>query len=878
MGELSPAEPSDAPEVGQKQLAVTGPAKVKVTKTKSRRTPKFFGVGVSQNFSERAFSFLRYANVNSARSWSNKTCVEEDPHPVPENFDIDRWGFMQGRKSLVDQIRANPQAFAASAASAVISYAIGDNGTEIVDWEDVRAGYDGEFCKYGDRELSYGNFDNPDFLASDRRIYPLIVTQAGAFKLDHPDTTGSGYGGIYVDDAPHWRQRWALWRHHFIQAYYLARKHGYGRFEFYNEPEASLEKLYGTEGKKCSDLTAAQRAEHQQAFLERMVLAGDALQHGIAEANTWRAANGLSGVEAQIHTSAFMAGRPSYNNIEDDGQESEGACWKYGQAAIDYWKGEPTSLYGYTAGGGASWTFPTPFQAYSYHRYQWGDRSDNPEASHSSQFAFLKEAIMDDLPDDPMPIVVSEANLSTGRNAGSEAGQMNWGIVGQDRIVNATEMARLLREYLVLSADGSARSLDGLYLHKFENLTPDDDIPGTTEAQDEAAHGLFWYRDGTVGGVTRAGAVAALFGKGFTRPAAKTGAGPAGLQLYSLDLSNNGDPAFSFAAAEDDDRNRLNILSINSHCAPDRDDPLVCADPPEAACRERNLDCDTANGETDAHDVEIDLSPWAVPSGRYAVVEQVSDSRYGSVSDVLQVNSSGKISFQQRAQSVALITVLLDAGATTTKVASLDATIWGGDHRNQNWGSSLNLTVSAHPTDPDLRKAVVLKMPFNSADRSSMKLAMLRVTGRSGSETVGASDQAPIHVYGLANAGTSFTEANITWNTTPNLDSAGGADTSVNTVGKNVIRRVGESTGESAHFLGVINGGKSAVRTERLDVTDFIRTRPTGATSAVFLFVREVRHRDDADPNDGSATYWMASKEKTAADANDAPALEFIRN
>jgi hypothetical protein len=231
----------------------------------------------------------------------------------------------------------------------------------------------------------------------------------------------------------------------------------------------------------------------------------------------------------------------------------------------------------------------------------------------------------------------------------------------------------------------------------------------------------------------------------------------------------------------------------------------------------------------------------------------------------------------QPAQSVELL-VIPDRGVTDYDDSSAvvaDAYVGDGAHRGTYFGDADQLLVRASASDPDQRfvSYIQTKLPHGWTP-SEVDMAVLRVTGRSGTSATAGSGDAVVHVYGIDNDDWARRGERIHWTTAPNLPDTRSM-TSVDTIAANFLR----SVGTNVHILGSITGNSGGVSDERIDVTDYVRAQKDGVAS--FMLIREVRYEADestgrpADVDAANASFWMASLESTTAAYR--PKLELVR-
>jgi len=253
----------------------------------------------------------------------------------------------------------------------------------------------------------------------------------------------------------------------------------------------------------------------------------------------------------------------------------------------------------------------------------------------------------------------------------------------------------------------------------------------------------------------------------------------------------------------------------------------------------------------DDKQLELDLSAWNVPEGAVAVVEEVSQLRHGEVRRILPVPRSRKVSLEQPAQSVSLITIPETPPISrVTLGATDDALVKAGGNASKNYGTSPNLYAKNQPATAGARNVSFIKFDLGQLGTAGIDQAVLRVFG----ENQGSDPTVIAHVYGLASD--QWSESTITWNNAPNLGATQNLG-QVNDISQNFIEDVGGTATVLGHFTGTQTPGELM-----LDVTSFVKDHPD--KQLTFLVAREVRF-DGENVDDALTSLKLASKERDAS-------------
>jgi|GEM_PF-828168 len=268
-----------------------------------------------------------------------------------------------------------------------------------------------------------------------------------------------------------------------------------------------------------------------------------------------------------------------------------------------------------------------------------------------------------------------------------------------------------------------------------------------------------------------------------------------------------------------------------------------------------------ANKKSSGINLSLNLSAFSIPDGAPAVVEEVSSTCSGGVSQVANVKSGQVYLGTIPGQSVWLVTIPNQAAALTSTTATEDTQVGDGTNSGNSGGVLASMQARADGTI-DGRKAVLIKIPTPSAASSNLKSILLDL----GAATSAGSNSIQAHVYGLTTD--SWTEGSSTWSSLGSVLKQG--TSAGNQITQNVALNTG--TNPAAKMLGQIWVNSTTPSRRMLDVTDFVKSRTNGYAS--FLLVQEHRWNYSADlttvrttGDTQSAGLIITSKEKTGAGA-----------
>ena len=268
-----------------------------------------------------------------------------------------------------------------------------------------------------------------------------------------------------------------------------------------------------------------------------------------------------------------------------------------------------------------------------------------------------------------------------------------------------------------------------------------------------------------------------------------------------------------------------------------------------------------ANKKSTGITFSLNVAAWSIADGTPVVVEEVSSTYSGGVSQLVNVKSGQAYLGTIPAQSVWLVTIPSQPAFLSSTSATADTQVGDGTNSGNTGGALSSMQARADGT-VDGRKAVLIKIPTPSASSSSLKSVLLDL----GAATSVGSIPVQAHVYGLTTD--SWTEGSSAWSTLGAVLRQG--TSAGNQIAQNVALNTG--TAPSAKMLGQIWVNSTTPSRRMLDVTDFVKSKTGGYAS--FLVVQEHRWNYSADlttvrttGDTQSAGVIITSKEKTGAGA-----------
>jgi Bacterial TSP3 repeat len=241
----------------------------------------------------------------------------------------------------------------------------------------------------------------------------------------------------------------------------------------------------------------------------------------------------------------------------------------------------------------------------------------------------------------------------------------------------------------------------------------------------------------------------------------------------------------------------------------------------------------SANDSSTSTPLTIDVSALNIQDNNRVIIEEVSESAYGSVTHYTRVLSGQVTTFTQPASSVWLVTIptkpqqFVSPTVPTIVVSpSDDATVKDGGNKLVNYGTQTSLIVRNDPADAANRSAAFIKFRLPKIYLPDVQLAVLSVQA----STLTSNVTAQAHVYGINND--NWSQATVNWATAPNLRQNIAAG---NLIGNNVI----SGLGDSAFLQGQLVCSSTNPTEVQIDVTDFIRSQTN--YDASFLISQDPR-------------------------------------
>jgi VCBS repeat-containing protein len=287
------------------------------------------------------------------------------------------------------------------------------------------------------------------------------------------------------------------------------------------------------------------------------------------------------------------------------------------------------------------------------------------------------------------------------------------------------------------------------------------------------------------GGSTRAGEVYRLFNKAFA---------PGRSRLNTL--KGSGATSFEVHGSYDPVRKRYHLFSVN----------------------------DTAGAVA----IEPVFTTVPVPVGNKVLIEEVSESNYGTVRLWTNVPSARAFSAgSQAVDTVWLLTIPTEPQASEQIIhATHDAEVRDGTNKNNNYGSATSMTARNDPANTANRSAAFMKFDLGGIALTNIEFALLSVQA----STVNTNATAQAHVYALA--ATNWAQASVAWATAPNLKQNVAA-------GNTIARQCVTSQGDTAFIVGQLVVNSTNASEKLIDVTDWLRTFTNTAVS--FLVSQDPR-------------------------------------
>ena len=429
---------------------------------------------------------------------------------------------------------------------------------------------------------------------------------------------------------------------------------------------------------------------------------------------------------------------------------------------------------------------------YNYQKYSMYTDDTGSLTGYSQDIDLLRGYITGDMAGEtPFPLVLSEFNVRTGS---SYDGTSNTQDSPDDYVALGANCIALTR-----------RAANQLFLFKF-GQTED-----TTSPYGVAKNGTH-YVDNlnsscNYGGATKAAEAYRLFNKAAT----------GGRSYYTATASSG--------------------VAMSSSSGGSGLWRLVTRDPTSG-----NYYVYLANKKSSSLSFSLNLAAWSIPDGTPVVVEEVSSTCSGGVTQVVNVKNGQAYLGGMPAQSVWLVTVPNQAASLAATTASEDTQVGDGINVGSTGGNLTALQARADGT-ADGRRATLIKIPVPSGSSNSWKSIVLDVGAAA---ITGSNNLTQAHVYGLTSD--NWSESSSTWSSLGSFLKQGTA--AGNQIPQNVALNTG--TNPVAKMLGQILVNSTSNNRKMLDVTDFVKSRTNGVAS--FLIVQEHRWNYSADLTDVRTT------------------------
>ncbi|MGI8966927.1 MAG: DUF7594 domain-containing protein [Limisphaerales bacterium] len=271
-----------------------------------------------------------------------------------------------------------------------------------------------------------------------------------------------------------------------------------------------------------------------------------------------------------------------------------------------------------------------------------------------------------------------------------------------------------------------------------------------------------------------------------------------------------------------------------------------------------------ANVSSASVTINVDLTALNIPAANKILVEEVSESSYGSGKTWTNLSAGPILSTTQAGYTVLLYTIPLDPQQSEQIIsASEDAQVKDGVNSGVNYGAATTMTARNDTATRDNRSAGLVKFQLPVLTRTNVQYAVLSLSA----STVSATATAQAHVYGLDN--NNWAQGTVTWTTAPNLlgNIAAGA-----LIKNNFINDLGGT----AHVVGQVVVSFPTASEKLIDVTDFIRN---GTNSIVSFLTSQDPRWDTELPSQASGdTQIDGVKIVTSDGGSTGPRLRLVLN
>ena len=436
-------------------------------------------------------------------------------------------------------------------------------------------------------------------------------------------------------------------------------------------------------------------------------------------------------------------------------------------------------------------------QKYDYHEY------GNLPSNYGGYLATLNADLLFAMsPEAPFPATISEFNNHTAANF--------------DSLSTTLDSPSEYPVFGAIAVNLIANQINELYCYKFNQVA----YASTNYPVQKNA---LLYVDNTNapynnGGITKAGEVFRLFNKAFA----------AGRSRVNV-LADSGAATLTTHASYNPVTQRYYLYSINTNSSP--------------------------------LNFNMDLSALNFPATNRVLIEEVSETNYGS--GVLWTNlpAGAVINATQPANSVWLLTAPNHAQQPEQIIAATaDAEVRDGANKGNNYGSATTMTARNDPANTANRRAAFMKFHLPVTNLNTIEFALLSV--QAACATSNCTAQA--HVYFLNT--TNWSSSNITWSNAPNLKQNSAA-------GSNIVNDVILGVGTNASIVGQIVVTSTNASEKLIDLTDFLR----GQTNTDFsiLVVQDPRW-DVTLPSLASGDVQPDGVQITTTEGGNGPRLRLV--
>ena len=386
-----------------------------------------------------------------------------------------------------------------------------------------------------------------------------------------------------------------------------------------------------------------------------------------------------------------------------------------------------------------------------FQKYDYHQYDSSP-GTFGSDLATLKADLQSTMsPETPLPAVITEFNTHTTANFDNLTNTL-------DTPTEYADLGSICNELLTNQASE-------LYAFKFSQVG----YAGSYPVQKNA----MFYVDNTnspynIGGISKGGEVYRLFNKGFA-------AGRTRLKVTE-----------SSGAA-----------SLETHASYD----------PATQC----YHLFSANSTASAVSLNLDLSALNLPASNHILLEEVSETNYGSGLLWTNLPANSVVAAPQNANTVWLLTApARPQQAEQIIFASDDAEVRDGANKNVNYGSATTMTARNDSASTANRRAALMKFHLPTTNFAGIEFALLSLPAACATSNC----VAQAHVYFLTN--TAWTQSAVTWSSAPNLRQNIPA-------GAKITNSVIQGVGTNASIVGQIVVTTTTVSEKIIDLTDFLR-------------------------------------------------------